>query len=69
MQTAQFNVPDIECEGCANAIKKSLSNVTGISSIIVQVASKQVTVEHSASLPIDVVANALVKAGFNPTCE
>ena len=66
MTTTHFNVPDIECEGCANAIKNSLSKVTGISSVNVDVNDKRVTVEHPTSLSADEIAGTLTKAGFAP---
>jgi len=62
MNTTQFIAPDIECDGCAAAIKKSLARVEGIGDVVVNVDAKTVTVTHTA--PLDIVVNALDAAGF-----
>ena len=63
--TTTFSAPDIECDGCANAIKKALGRVDGISDIAVDVDQKTVTVAGDA--PTDTVVAALDKAGFPAT--
>ena len=47
MQTT-FSVPDIVCDGCANAIEKALGGLAGVSDVTVDVQTKQVTVMHEA---------------------
>ena len=62
--TTDFKAPDIECDGCARAIKNALGNVPGISSVAVDVDSKTVSVSHEAPASADSVAQALDRAGF-----
>ena len=38
--------PDIECEGCANAIKRSLGSVGGVQNVEVGIEDKKVTVRY-----------------------
>ena len=63
--TTTFSAPDIECGGCANAIKKALGRVDGVSDIAVDVDRKLVTVVGDA--PADTVLATLDKAGFPAT--
>ncbi len=65
METTTLTAPDIECDGCANAIKKALGKVPGVSQINVDVTAKTVTVAHDEkAAPVPVIAAALDKAGF-----
>ena len=64
METSKFKAPDIECDGCANAIKRALANVSGVASVEVDVAEKVVTVQHDTALSREAVASALDRAGF-----
>ena len=64
MQTTTVTAPDIECDGCANAIKKTLGTVAGVSQVTVDVAAKTITVAHDEKATRAVIAAALDKAGF-----
>lgn len=46
MPAAQFRVPDITCEGCANAIKRALASVSGIETVDVDIEEKIVRVAY-----------------------
>ena len=46
MMITTYKVPDIECDGCANSIKKALATQRGVQSVSVAVDEKTVTVEH-----------------------
>lgn len=63
--TTTFSAPDIECGGCANAIKNALGKVSGISTIAVDIEKKTVTVAHDTSN--ESILAALDKAGFPAT--
>lgn len=60
--TTTFSAPDIDCQGCANAIKNALGRVQGIATVSVDVEKKTVQVNHEA--PMETVLAALDKAGF-----
>ena len=57
MTTTQFHVPDISCDHCVRAITGEVSAVAGVSSVQVDIPTKQVTIEHA-----DVVAAQLIEA-------
>lgn len=62
--------PDIECQGCAVSIKRSLGKVTGVDGVEVDVAKKRVTVvfddeQTSASA----LGERLTAAGFPSEAE
>lgn len=61
-----FTAPAIECEGCANSIKRGLSKQPGVKNVAVDVASKKVTVDTGAEVSRDQLAAALTKIGFPP---
>lgn len=65
MQTTTFSTPDIVCDGCAQAIKKSLGGLTGITDVAIDIAAKHVTVTHEASVSRETLVSALDRAGFS----
>ena len=65
--TTTFSVPDIMCGGCANAIKKALAPVPGVSSVEVDVPQKTVTVTHDQTASREAVVASLGRAGFPVT--
>ena len=63
--TMTVNAPDIECDGCANAIKKALTTVPGVANVVVDVTAKTVTVKHDPqAAPRETITNKLDKIGF-----
>lgn len=42
-----LDVPDISCEGCANAITRAVGNVWGVCDVSVDVPTKKVTVLYN----------------------
>ena len=64
MQTTTFTAPDISCDGCANAIKRAIGGVKGVSEVQVDVAAKRVTVSHGAEATREDLAARLDRAGF-----
>lgn len=64
-QTFQAHASDISCEGCANAIKRSLGSLPGVLHVAVDVPAKNVTVEHDAAqLNENAIRARLEKAGY-----
>lgn len=64
METTTVVAPGIECEGCANSIKKALSTLGGVSSVAVDVETKTVSVTHEARVSRETITHKLDKAGF-----
>ncbi len=63
--TTTLKAPDIVCGGCANAIKKAVGALPGVTDVAVDIDTKMVTVKHDEqSAPKAVVERALDDAGF-----
>lgn len=59
-----FTAPDIECDGCANAITKALGRIEGVTQTIVDIPTKKVTVSHDETVTRQALEAALDRAGF-----
>ncbi len=64
-QTTTVTAPEIVCGGCANSIKKAFGEVEGVSDVEVNVANKQVTVNHSADVSREKIVDVLDRAGYS----
>lgn len=68
MSVAYYSVPDISCEGCANAIKRAVSTIDGIHSVDVDVDHKKVCVEYdSGAVTPDAIRDRIGDAGYDTT--
>lgn len=68
MTKTAFLAPDIECDGCANSIKKALGKADGVGTVAVDVAAKTITVEHDHDLAsVEALLTRLDHAGFPAT--
>jgi copper chaperone len=63
--TTTFTSEDISCEGCANAIKKAVGGLPGVSEVSVDVEKQEITVSHQGAVTRDALASTLDKAGFS----
>lgn len=63
-KTTEVTTPEIVCGGCASSIKKALGNVSGVSDVEVDVASKKVTVKHGENVSRENIVEALDRAGY-----
>lgn len=64
-QVTTVTAPDIVCGGCASSIKKALGGIEGVSEVDVDVATKKVTVNHSADVSREKITDALDRAGYS----
>ena len=61
----QAQTPAIQCEGCANAIKRSLGKLQGVQAVNVDVDGKRVSVQYeSAEIDEAALRDRLALAGF-----
>jgi copper chaperone CopZ len=67
MATVEYIVPDISCEGCANAIKRAVSTLDGIKDVGVDVASRRVSVKYDDEVtgPEEIMVR-IEDAGYTP---
>ena len=59
-----FNVPEISCDHCKNTIVNTLSGVENIESVNVDVQTKNVTLESSEEINLDLVKSLLDEQGY-----
>lgn len=64
-----FNVPDVSCEHCVNAIRSSVLEVDGVYTVDVNIDSKTVTVNHDAIVNTGAVRQAIEDAGYEISGE
>lgn len=46
MAVLTMKVPDISCQGCANAIDRAVGSLQGVCDVTVDIPAKQVTVNY-----------------------
>lgn len=64
MQRTTVYAPDIECEGCANAIRRVVGGLAGVLEVRVDVPARTVSVSHEAEVSRETIVAALEQAGF-----
>lgn len=68
MITTTLSAPDISCGGCANAIRRALAGLSGVTDVAVDIDQKTVSVQHDAQTASkDAIIGALDRAGFPAT--
>lgn len=63
MSTVTYNVPDISCNHCKQAIEGEVKNVAGVKAVEVDVEAKTVRVE-AAPLDEQAIIDAIDEAGY-----
>ena len=66
MTQKQYNVTGMSCEHCAASIREEVSQVPGVSNVVVDVAANSVTV-HGTDLDDGRLRAAIVEAGYGVT--
>jgi len=66
METTTVTAEGVVCGGCANAVKKAVSSVPGVTNVEVEVPEKRVTVTHDKRANRADIEDALKRAGFQP---
>ena len=59
MNTTTFVSEDISCEGCANAIKKAVGALPGVSDVSVDVEKQEIRIHHEATVAREALAKTL----------
>ncbi|MDQ7026506.1 MAG: heavy-metal-associated domain-containing protein [Anaerolineae bacterium] len=66
MEKKTFKVPNIGCNGCANAIKGELGDVDGVKTVDAVVDSKMVTVEYDSPASWEKIVATLTEIDYAP---
>ena len=62
--TTKFSVPEISCDHCKSTIINTLSTVDGIELVEVNIEAKDVTLNSSEEIDLDLVKSLLDKQGY-----
>jgi copper ion binding protein len=63
--TERFQVPEVSCQHCVNAITKEVSAIPGVQRVQVALDDKTVTVEHSEQVQTAAIIAAINEAGYD----
>ncbi|MGW3291501.1 heavy-metal-associated domain-containing protein [Streptomyces sp. NPDC001002] len=66
MAQKQYNVTGMTCEHCAASVREEVSEVAGVSEVVVDLAANSVTV-HGTDLDDARLRTAIVEAGYTVT--
>jgi len=63
----EWIVPDMSCEGCVQAIRRALSDLTGVGQVTVELGTKRVLVRFDpAQVQEEAIQSRIEQAGFSP---
>ena len=62
--TTKFNVPEISCDHCKSTIIETLSTVDDIELVEVNIETKDVKLESSEEIDLDLVKSLLDEQGY-----
>ena len=62
--TTKFTVPEISCDHCKSTIIDTLSTVDDIALVEVNIETKDVTLESSEEIDLDLVKSLLDEQGY-----
>ena len=65
MTTKRFQVPEVSCQHCINAITQEVSALPGVARVEVALDTKTVTVEHGEQVTTDAIIAAINEAGYD----
>jgi copper chaperone len=65
MTTERFQVPEVSCQHCVNAITKEVSAIPGVQRVQVALDDKTVTVEHGSQVSTNQIVAAINEAGYD----
>ena len=62
--TTQFSIPDASCEHCKMTIERVVDGLDGVSSVELDLESKQLRVEHADVVTTNTIATAITDVGY-----
>jgi copper chaperone len=63
----EWIVPDMACEGCVRAIRRALSDLTGVGQVTVELGTKRVLVQFDPTqVQEEAIQGRIEQAGFSP---
>jgi len=65
MTSITLSVPDMKCDGCAEAVESALTKLDLVKRADVSLDTKTVTVELNTDGPVETLVAAIVAAGYS----
>jgi len=66
-EVREWLVPDMTCDGCVQAIRRSLSSVAGVEQVAIELHTKRVQVQFDpAQIHAGAIQQRIEQAGFSP---
>ena len=69
MINERFQVPEVSCQHCVNAITKEVTAIPGVQQVQVALDSKTVTVEHGEQVSTNQIVAAINEAGYDEVAQ
>ena len=66
MTTKTLEVPNISCNGCVQAIKFQLSQLTGVSSVSGDAMQRTIDIEYDAPATMETIVATLTEIEYPP---
>lgn len=66
MKTKTVNIPAIHCGNCTNTIEMEVGEIEGVSSVVANEESKNVTISWEEPATWDAIRSLLVEIEFEP---
>jgi copper chaperone CopZ len=67
MSTQTFTVTGMTCGHCVNSVTEEISEIKGVTSVVVELESGLVTVEAESEIDRELVVAAVTEAGYTVT--
>lgn len=64
METTKLHVTGMSCMGCVNSVKRVLSDLAGVQTVEIDLASGQVQIAHEAHCTPEAMRQAIEAAGY-----
>lgn len=64
METTKLHVTGMSCMGCVNSVKRVLSDLDGVQTVDIDLASGQVQIGHAAPCKPETMRAAIEAAGY-----
>ena len=66
---SKFKVPDMNCNHCVMTVSNALNKVKGVKDVKIQLASKEVQVQHDENVRMQQLADAIEQVGYTAQTE
>lgn len=67
MSTQTFTVTGMTCGHCVNSVTEEISEIKGVTAVVVELESGLVTVEAESEIDRELVVAAVTEAGYTVT--